>query len=94
MLNPFLTGKPIYDTEGLSLHKRIGKNWMVDSTSKEKVELIFSTRYKLAYSEFSFVEVYHQIYVRKSCFMALLARRCKTKFPTLYLTIYLPKWIF
>ena len=50
MLNPFLTGKPIYNTDGLSHHKCIGKNWMVDSTSKEKVivELIFSTRYKLA----------------------------------------------
>ena len=50
MLNPFLTGKPIYNTEGLSLHKHIGKNWMVDSTSKEKVivELIFSTRYKMS----------------------------------------------
>ena len=35
--------------------------------------------------------VYRRIYVRKSCFTAALTRRCKTKFPTVYPTIYLPK---
>ena len=45
------------------------------------------------YSKFSFVEVYRRIYVRKSRFTALLTRRRKTKFPTVYPTIYmyLPK---
>ena len=32
-------------------------------------------------------EVYRRIYVRKSRFTAPLARRCKTKFPTVYPTI-------
>ena len=40
----------------------------------------------------TFGEVYRRIYVRKSCFTALLTRRRKTKFPTVYPTIYLPKW--
>ena len=40
----------------------------------------------------SFWEVYCWIYVRKSRFMASLTRRRKTKFPTVYPTIYLPKW--
>ena len=31
---------------------------------------------------------------RKSCFTAPLTRRCKTKFPTVYPTIYLLKWKF
>ena len=43
------------------------------------------------YSKFSFGEVYRRIYVRKSRFTALLTRRRKTKFPTVYPTIYLPK---
>ena len=38
--------------------------------------------------------MYCQIYVRKSSFTAQLTRRCKTKFPTIYPTIYLPKWKF
>ena len=42
----------------------------------------------------SFREVYRRIYVRKSRFTAPLARRRKTKFPTVYPTIYLPKWKF
>ena len=40
----------------------------------------------------SFGAVYRRIYVRKSRFTAPLARRRKTaKFPTVCLTIYLPK---
>ena len=42
----------------------------------------------------SFEEVYRLIYGRKSHFTAPLARRRKTKFPTVYPTIYLPKWYF
>ena len=43
------------------------------------------------YSKFSFGEVYRRIYVRKSRFTSPLTRRRKTKFPTVYPTIYLPK---
>ena len=39
-------------------------------------------------------EVYRRIYVRKSRFTAPLTRRRKTKFPTVYPTIYLPKCKF
>ena len=39
----------------------------------------------------SFGAVYRRIYVRKLYFTAPLTRRCKTKFPTVYTTIYLPK---
>ena len=46
------------------------------------------------YSKFSFGEVYHRIYVQKSRFTAPLAHCRKTKFPTVYLTIYLRKWNF
>ena len=45
----------------------------------------------LPYSKFSFREVYRRIYLQKSRFMAPLTRRRKTKFPTIYPTIYLPK---
>ena len=48
----------------------------------------------LPYSKFSFREVYRRIYLQKSRFMAPLTRRRKTKFPTIYPTIYLPKWKF
>ena len=44
--------------------------------------------------KFPFVEVYRRIYVRKSRFTAPLARRSKTKFPTVYPATYLPKWKF
>ena len=40
---------------------------------------------------FAFGEVYRRIYIRKSHFTAPLARRRKTKFPTVYPKIYLPK---
>ena len=43
------------------------------------------------YAKFSFREVYSMIYVRKSHFTAPLMRRRKTKFPTIYPTIYFPK---
>ena len=40
------------------------------------------------------MEVYRRIYIRKSRLTAPLTRRRKTKFPTVYPTIYLPKWKF
>ena len=52
------------------------------------------TIFKQPYSKFSFGEVNHRIYLRKSHFTAPLARRWKTKFPTVYQRIYLPKWKF
>ena len=44
--------------------------------------------------KYSFGEVYCRIYGWKSRWMAPLMHRRKTKFPTLYPTIYLPKWKF
>ena len=46
------------------------------------------------YSKFSFGEVYRRIYVRKSRFTAPLARRRKTKFPTVYPTRYIVGYTF
>ena len=46
------------------------------------------------YSKFSFGEVYRLIYALESHFMAPLPHHRKTKYPTVYLTIYLPKWKF
>ena len=55
-------------------------------------QLVLSDKWaRKPYSKFSFGEVYRWIYVRKSRFTASLARRRKTKFPTVYPTIYLPK---
>ena len=42
----------------------------------------------------TFREVYRRIYGRKSRFTAPLVCHSKTKFPTVYQTIYLPKWKF
>ena len=45
-------------------------------------------------SKFKFGEAYRRIYVRKSSFTAPLARRRKSKFPTIYPTINLPKYSY
>ena len=46
------------------------------------------------YSKFSFGEVYRRIYGRKFSFTATRKRSCKTGFPNVYPTIYLPKLKF
>ena len=47
-------------------------------------QLVFSDKWaRKLYSKFSFGEIYHLIYVRKSCFMAMIAGHLKTKFPTI-----------
>ena len=53
--------------------------------------LIVQIRMGITIFKISFGEVYRRIYVRKSRFTAPLTRRRKTKFPTVYPTIYLPK---
>ena len=47
-----------------------------------------------AYSKFSFGEVYCRTYDLKFSYMATGKRSRKTWFPTIYQTIYLPKWKF
>ena len=72
---------------------RIGATKNISSTFWRK-NVKSALEWEQPYSKFSFGEVDCRIYVRKSCFTAPLTRHHKTKFPTVYPMIYLPKWKF
>ena len=64
------------------------------ATLKFEVKLQKCFRIEIIIFKISFREVYRRIYVRKSHFTAPLVRHRKTKFPTVYPRIYLPKLKF